>query len=559
MRVLVTGANGYLGRKVVNILKRKEIELITTDLNDNIYNDRNFISSDIFKIENPFDFFGRPNVLIHMAWRDGFDHKNDSHMLDLSTHYYFLDDFINNNIDSISIMGSMHELGSFEGKVNNESPTNPLNLYAISKDTLRKAIEIKCTNRKTKLKWLRAYYIYGDDAHSKSIFGKIFSNEKNNIDYIDVNDGLGQYDFIHVDKLAYQITEASLQSDYEGIIECCSGSPFQLKKMIDNYIYFNNFNIKPNYGKLQYRPYDSKFIYGDSTIINDIVNKSRLLKIVVTGAKGQLGKELIKLLNEYNFTNVIGVDYSDLDITNELEVDKFFNINIPDIIFHCAAYTEVDKAEIDSNSCYNTNHIGTKYIVKNAMKYGAKIVYISTDYVFDGTKEFEYMTFDETNPVSIYGKSKLLGEQEVQMHNMFYIIRTSWVFGGSNTNFVEKIIKLAEGNKVISVVNDQIGSPTYALDLAKMVIKIGLSNKYGIYHVTNSEYCSWFEFAQTTLEFLKLNCLIKPVASDYFLTKAKRPKNSRLNNDSIKTFGKMPTWKDALKRYLSQYHPNKER
>ena len=220
------------------------------------------------------------------------------------------------------------------------------------------------------------------------------------------------------------------------------------------------------------------------------------MKVLVTGADGQLGYDVVKKLKELNIEH-IGVDKEDFDLTNENETKEFILDYKPDVIVHCAAYTDVDQAEVERELCYKVNVEGTKYAAEAAKELGAKMLYISTDYVFDGQGEEPFKVTDQPNPINYYGETKYQGEQEVQkLLDKYFIVRTSWVFGAHGDNFVKTMLELGKERDEISVVADQYGSPTYTGDLAKLIVEMIKTDKYGAYHATNEGFCSWYEFAK---------------------------------------------------------------
>lgn len=278
------------------------------------------------------------------------------------------------------------------------------------------------------------------------------------------------------------------------------------------------------------------------------------MKIVVTGVNGQLGYDVVRELKSRGYNDIIGIDIEDLNITNEMDVIRFFSSNQPDIIIHCAAYTQVDSAEDNQDICLKVNVLGTRYLVEEAKRYNSKFIYISTDYVFDGEKDNPYETNDSPNPKSVYGISKYQGELETKKHYKHFIVRISWVFGKNGANFVKTMIRLGKERDFIKVVNDQLGSPTYTYDLSKLLVDMIKTKKYGVYHATNEGVCTWFEL---TKEIFRLACIETPVypifTSDY-PTKAKRPKNSMMSKEKLTNnkFKLLPSWKDAVKRYLKE-------
>lgn len=274
MKILVTGANGYIGSKVVKYLCDNEYEVIAADIDSkNIDKRARFIYTNIFeKKENWFDFFESPDVCLHLAWRDGFVHNSEKHMADLSSHYQFLTNMISNGVKHLACMGTMHEIGYFEGKIDENTICNPLSQYGISKNALRKSIELYASNHKCCFQWLRAFYIYGDDLYGNSIFCKIRQAVAQGQKYFPFTTGKNMYDFISVDELAKQISLCILQKDINGIINCCSGKPITLAEQIEWYIKSNNLNIALEYGKFPDRAYDSPCVYGDDSKIKRIIS-----------------------------------------------------------------------------------------------------------------------------------------------------------------------------------------------------------------------------------------------------------------------------------------------
>ncbi|MEK5204707.1 dTDP-4-dehydrorhamnose reductase [Bacillus sp. FSL R10-2789] len=278
------------------------------------------------------------------------------------------------------------------------------------------------------------------------------------------------------------------------------------------------------------------------------------MKVLVTGAKGQLGQDVLCLLENQPW-EVFGFGREELDITNEEQVrEKVLSIK-PDIIIHTAAYTQVDQAESDEEAAFNVNAEGTKYLAKAAEAVGAKFCYVSTDYVFDGTKNEPYKADDQTNPQTVYGKSKLVGEQYTQEYcSKNYIVRTSWVFGLYGNNFVKTMLRLAEDRKELGIVHDQVGSPTYTADLARFIIDLVQTDKYGIYHGSNSGICSWYEFAKEIFEQSNIEIMINPLTTEDFPRPAARPKYSVLDKGMIEQngFESFQDWKKSLKDFLNK-------
>lgn len=273
MKVVVTGASGYIGRHVVDALIKMHHEVIAVDMiNKGINTDATFLSLDIFS-DDIYNKLGRPDACIHMAWKDGFNHASDAHMEMLSKHYAFIKNMIDGGVKYLSVMGTMHEIGYYEGCVDENTPTNPLSMYGIAKNALREASLLLADKSDTALMWLRAYYILGDDSNNNSIFSKITQMEHEGKASFPFVSGKNKYDFIHVDELAKQIATASTQSEITGIINCCSGKPVSLADKVNEFIEKNHYSIRPDYGKFPERPYDSPAIWGDNTKINLIMEK----------------------------------------------------------------------------------------------------------------------------------------------------------------------------------------------------------------------------------------------------------------------------------------------
>lgn len=279
------------------------------------------------------------------------------------------------------------------------------------------------------------------------------------------------------------------------------------------------------------------------------------MKITITGAKGQLGKELETKLKKTNETSLVDVD--NYDITNKKEIFAFLNKIRPEIIIHGAAYTDVDGCEKNPTIANAVNFEGTKNLVDYSKENKTLFLYVSTDFVFDGSKDTAYTEEDPTNPLSTYGRTKLAGEGVVQNNlKKYFITRTAWLYGQGN-NFVRKIIELANKNKDLKVVDDQYGSPTYAKDLADAISKLILTQDYGIYHVVNSGGCSRYEFATEIVTLGKLDSRILPISSSEFKATATRPTNSILNISKLISKGiYMRNWKEALNEYIHTFFIN---
>jgi dTDP-4-dehydrorhamnose reductase len=278
------------------------------------------------------------------------------------------------------------------------------------------------------------------------------------------------------------------------------------------------------------------------------------MKILVTGYTGQLGYDVVKEGKKLDL-NMIGFGSKDVDITYETQIISYVRDIKPDAIIHCAAYTAVDKAEDDKEACWNVNVEGTKYLAQAAKEVNSKFIYISTDYVFDGKGEFPFNESDVPNPVGYYGFTKYEGEKIVQtLLDEWFIVRISWVFGINGNNFIKTMLRLSESRDELNVVGDQVGSPTYTYDLAKLLIEMVQSKKYGIYHATNEGYCSWADFAKKIFELANKEVIINSIPTEEYPTRAVRPKNSRLSKQKLidNGFKPLPTWEDALQRYIKE-------
>ncbi|MDD6463940.1 MAG: dTDP-4-dehydrorhamnose reductase [Clostridiaceae bacterium] len=278
------------------------------------------------------------------------------------------------------------------------------------------------------------------------------------------------------------------------------------------------------------------------------------MKILVTGYNGQLGYDVVKELNSRS-VECRGVDREDFDITDRDETVGYICDYAPDAVIHCAAYTAVDRAEDDEENCRKVNADGTENIAVACEKLRAKMLYVSTDYVYGGDGEAPFETDSPTNPKNVYGVTKLEGEKAVMKYiDKFFIVRTSWVFGINGSNFVKTMLRLGDEKESLNVVCDQVGSPTYTPDLARLICDLIVTEKYGIYHVTNENFCSWAEFAAEIMKLGGKKTVINPVPSSEYPTKAERPHNSRLSKKCLDEAGikRLPTWQDALKRFLKE-------
>jgi dTDP-4-dehydrorhamnose reductase len=281
--------------------------------------------------------------------------------------------------------------------------------------------------------------------------------------------------------------------------------------------------------------------------------EGKKIKILVTGANGQLGKELVNLIN-YE-AKLIGFERSDLDVTNFEQVSLLLNDVKPDIVIHTAAFTAVDLSEIEQKKAYQVNALGARNIAVISDEIRAKLCYISTDYVFDGESKTPYNEFHEPLPKTVYGKTKLAGEEFVRsLCERSFIVRTSWLYGIYGNNFVKTMLKLSKYKKTIQVVNDQIGSPTYTVDLCNIIMSLIETDLFGTYHVSNSGSCSWYEFAKAIFEFYGMNAIkVEPCTTDQILRAAPRPQYSVLDSMALRCngFPVLRPWPLALEDFLS--------
>ena len=276
MNVLVTGANGYLGRGIVKALLDFGEKVTATDFSiDGIDERANRVEGDIFFITAPYEYFGEPDVLLHLAWKDGFIHYSDAHIRELPKHYDFIRKFIDSNVKSIAVMGSMHEIGFYEGCIKDETPCNPITPYGISKNALRELLFMLAKKQNKNILWLRGYYIVGNYLNGASIFSKIAAAEAEGKKEFPFTTGQNQYDFLDYDEFCNQVASAVVQSEINGIINICSGKPEKLADRVERYIRTNNFSIKLKYGAFPDRPYDSKAVWGDNSKITRILDNRK--------------------------------------------------------------------------------------------------------------------------------------------------------------------------------------------------------------------------------------------------------------------------------------------
>lgn len=276
MNILVTGANGYLGQGIVKHILDHGNEVTAADFELDHVDDRaDKKVCDLFSIEEPFDYFGQPDVLLHLAWRDGFVHYSDAHINDLPKHYRFLKAFVESNIKMIVVMGSMHEVGFYEGSIKEETPCNPITPYGISKNALRELTDMLCKQHGKKFQWLRGYYIVGNSLHGSSIFSKITMAEAEKKTEFPFTMGQNQFDFIDYEEFCEQVAKAVGQQEVQGIINICSGYPEKLADRVEKFIAENDYKIKLKYGAFPERPYDSKAVWGDGEKIKEIMRLTR--------------------------------------------------------------------------------------------------------------------------------------------------------------------------------------------------------------------------------------------------------------------------------------------
>ncbi|WP_438348924.1 dTDP-4-dehydrorhamnose reductase [Paenibacillus sp. FA6] len=285
------------------------------------------------------------------------------------------------------------------------------------------------------------------------------------------------------------------------------------------------------------------------------------MRALVTGAAGQLGTDVVTNLRNSGH-DVFACARNELDITDLVQCQQVISQYQPDVVIHCAAYTAVDAAETDIDGAYRANAVGTRNIAVAAESTGSKLIYISTDYVFDGTSMEPYQEYDNTNPQSIYGKSKRAGELLVQsLSSRYFIVRTSWVYGIYGNNFVKTMLRLGQEMPSLKVVHDQKGSPTYTVDLANYLLELMSTEKYGIYHASNSGACTWYEFTQAIFEEarqLGINIIAQPepCSTDEFPRPAHRPANSVMEHLAIRTngFQDLRPWREGLRDFLQQWN-----
>ncbi len=276
------------------------------------------------------------------------------------------------------------------------------------------------------------------------------------------------------------------------------------------------------------------------------------MMILVTGATGQLGFDVVAECNRRNLP-CLGVGSGDFDITEERQVGEYLAKGNFSAVIHCAAYTAVDLAEEEKERCHKVNALGTGYLAKACGEIGAKLFYISTDYVFSGEGDQPFEIDTLLSPLNVYGKTKALGEKAVvEALESYFILRISWIYGQNGNNFVKTMVRLGKEKESLSVVADQVGSPSYTVDLARLICDMIVTEQYGIYHGSHEGFCSWAEFAQEIMTLSGISCEIIPISSAEYPTKATRPKNSRLSKKSLieAGFPPLPHWKESLVFFL---------
>lgn len=276
MKILVTGANGYLGQGIVKQLLDDGHQVIATDLSlENVDERATLIESDIFSLSNPFEYFKEPDVLLHLAWRNGFVHNAISHIEDLSSHYLFIKQIVESGLKHLAVLGTMHEIGFYEGSINENTPANPQSLYGIAKDALRKSVFLLCNENKVICQWIRGFYIVGNTQYGSSIFSKITKAEREGQDRFPFTTGINQWDFIDYEEFCQQISLVVSQKEINGIINACSGYPEKLSDRVERFIKDNDFKIRLEYGAFPDRAYDSKAVWGDNAKIKVIMRNSK--------------------------------------------------------------------------------------------------------------------------------------------------------------------------------------------------------------------------------------------------------------------------------------------
>lgn len=272
MKILVTGANGYLGTGIVKQLLDDGVEVVAADFKTDLVDKRAVaMPCDLFSVEKPFEHFGKPDVVLHLAWRDGFVHNADSHIDDLAKHYAFLKTMVDGGVKHVAVMGTMHEIGFFEGSINENTPCHPQSMYGIAKNALRDMTKLLCEGKGVTWQWLRGYYMVGNSEYGCSIFSKITAAEKNGQKLFPFTMGQNQWDFLDYNEFCLQTARAVEQDRIDGIINICSGRPEKLADRVERFIKDNGYKIKLDYGKFPDRSYDSKAVWGNDEKIREIL------------------------------------------------------------------------------------------------------------------------------------------------------------------------------------------------------------------------------------------------------------------------------------------------
>ena len=566
MKILVTGANGYIGSKVVSRLIDMGNDVTAVDFSNAHVDPRaRYVQANIFAEEDFPLFFDNPDVCLHLAWKDGFIHSSFEHINNLSDHFRFVERLIARGVKQIAVMGSAHEIGYFEGAVDAETPTNPQSLYGIAKDALRRSLIVLCREKNVILQWLRAFYIYGDDEYGSSIFCKLRKADKEGKKLFPFTTGKNKFDFLSIDELAKQICLTITQRKYTGVINICSGEPVSLGEKVEWYIRQNHLNISLQYGVFPEKPTESPCLYGNPETIRAIQDQKKQ-KIVITGGKGQVAYDCVKTLRCRGYENILPIDIEDLDLTDEAAVNAFVLKERPYAIIHCAAWTAVDKAEQYPEKVREINAFGSKYLAEACNKTGTKLAYLSTDYVFDGTGETPFEVDSPKKGLSVYGLTKSQGEDFIMAAmKRYFIVRISWAFGINGNNFISTMLRLRKtGKETLTVVSDQVGSITYAPDLARLLVDMIETDKYGVYHATNEGFVGRAELARAIFKEAGLPTVVNDITTaeynELVPAQADRPLNSRLSKKSLDEAGflRLPAWQDALHRYIQELK-NKEK
>lgn len=274
MKILVTGANGYLGQGIIKQLLDDGVDVVASDRRCDFIDKRaRVMCCELFDIEDPYTYFGCPDAILHLAWRDGFKHSSDNHINDLNFHYHFLKKLILSGIAKVTVMGSVHEIGFYEGSVDEYTAANPQSLYGIAKNALRQAVEVKAKENETVFQWIRGFYIVGNTSHGCSVFSKITQAEQERKESFEFTTGLNQFDFIDYSEFCRQVSAVVEQNEINGVINCCSGRPERIGDRVERFIADNKYSIRLEYGAFPERPYDSKAIWGNNKKIMNIMRE----------------------------------------------------------------------------------------------------------------------------------------------------------------------------------------------------------------------------------------------------------------------------------------------